>query len=622
MFVFTSTNLPMNNMSFKFRKIAAFAALMISVAAGYAAPTQPATGSDCDFNAMLQPVPQTAKFSDPDFNIWCGSAVKGDDGKYHMFYSRWPRKLGHKAWVTHSEVAHAVADSPFGPWRHHDVALPARGAEYWDGSCTHNPTVLRIGSKYYLYYMGNFGDGVVRQPLNWTHRNHQRIGVAIADSPNGPWQRSDRPLLDVSGDKDAPDSLVVTNPSVCVRPDGGILMIYKAVGQKRALPFGGPVVHLVATSDHPAGPFKKRDGEVFGAKDVMFAAEDPFIWYGGDRYWAVVKDNDGNFTKKGYSLALWESADGFAWRLSKHPLVTTPEVVWADGGKQKLSALERPQVLFDNNRPIALFCAAADGAERDGSFNVQIPLNPAGKPKRENLPAGSMLPGGPDGWHLVWQDEFDDPNDKLDEKWISQNGPSGHILSSRWRENAVVDGGMLRLINRKEKKGGQDWTSGNIWTKQRFLYGYYECRYRYAAAAGTNNSFWIMTNEKPAPGRKSFEIDINEGHWPNKVNTNIHNHSDVSVVKGKRTHPSASKSFRFPDHDFAREFHTCGLEWTKDTLVFYLDGKELRREKNTICHWPAPVWLSLAIIKWAGPVTDAIDGTFMEVDYVRIYEKR
>jgi hypothetical protein len=23
--------------------------------------------------------------------------------------------------------------------------------------------------------------------LNWTHRNHQRFGGAITDSPNGPW---------------------------------------------------------------------------------------------------------------------------------------------------------------------------------------------------------------------------------------------------------------------------------------------------------------------------------------------------------------------------------------------------------------------------------------------------
>ena len=51
-------------------------------------------------------------------------------------------------------------------------------------------------------------------------------------------------------------------------------------------------------------------------------------------------------------------------------------------------------------------------------------------------------------------------------------------------------------------------------------------------------------------------------------------------------------------------------------------GRELRREKNEFCHGPAPVWLSLAIIAWAGPITDAINGTAMEVDYVRMYERK
>jgi len=339
-----------------------------------ALPASTNTTAGYDFNAMLQPVPATAKFADPDFNIWCGSAVKGDDGTYHMFYSRWPRKLGHLAWVTHSEVAHAVSDSPLGPWKHQDVALPPRGTNFWDGSCTHNPTVVRMAGKFYLYYMGNYGDGVTGKSLNWTHRNHQRIGVAVADSPNGPWQRFDKPMVDVSTDTNAPDALVATNPSVTQRPDGGVLMIYKAVGLKRALPFGGPVVHLVATADSPTGPFTKRPGEVFSAKGVMFAAEDPFLWRGTDRYWAVVKDNAGHFTKRGYSLALWESADGIDWKLARHPLVATPEVTWADGRKQRLDALERPQVLFDNGVPIALLCAAADAKGRDGSFNIQIPL--------------------------------------------------------------------------------------------------------------------------------------------------------------------------------------------------------------------------------------------------------
>jgi hypothetical protein len=363
----------------------ALATALLSVVASAPAATNVV---EYGFAAMLQPVPLTAKWADTNFNIWCGSAVKGDDAKYHLFYSRWPRALGHKAWVTHSEVAHAVSDTPFGPWAHRDVALPPRGTNFWDGSCTHNPTALRIGGKFYLYYMGNYGDGVVRQPLNWGHRNHQRIGVAVADSPNGPWQRFDKPVVDVSADTNAPDALVVTNPSVTERAGGGVLMIYKAVGLKRALPFGGPVVHLLATADSPTGPFTKRPGEVFGAKGVMFAAEDPFIWRGADRYWAVVKDNEGNFTKRGYSLALWESADGFDWTLSKHPFVANPSTIrWADGSEAKLNTLERPQILFDNGVPIALLCAAADAKDRVGSFNLQIPLK---LPADRTSPANSQ----------------------------------------------------------------------------------------------------------------------------------------------------------------------------------------------------------------------------------------
>ncbi len=393
--------------------------------------------------------------------------------------------------------------------------------------------------------------------------------------------------------------------------------------------------------------------------------------------------------------------------------------------------------------------------------------------------AGSFLPGGSAKWKLRWADEFDYPDAQLDQQWVSQNSASTHILSSRWRENAKVEGGTLKLVNRKESRGGNDWTSGNVWTKQHFQYGYFECRYRYAAAEGTNNSFWLMTNTKVPEGKKAFEIDINEGHYPNEVNTNIHNWSDIKIVNGKKTHPSSSKGFsygvqpevnlaleipiktrrirmtsrhrehfhlgefriygvnatgypkpgsrtadrdvpglvnyvrdvntqvsvsgcllpssnpaamisdgdptkrwvsqkqgskwvefRFSDerlvgciqlvqgwqskgrwhgvmddyrieyHDgkgwveissfdikkgaanFARDFHTYGLEWTEKELIFYLDGKEIRREKNSFCHSPSPIWLSLAIIPWAGKVTDSIDGTFMEVDYVRVYDKK
>lgn len=332
-----------------------------------------------NLSTMLQPLPASARFIDPEYYIWCGSMVRGDDGKYHLYYSRWPRKLGHYAWVTHSEIAYAIGDSPTGPFRHVNVALPTRGKSFWDGLCTHNPTILRANNRYYLYYMGNTGDGVAMPTLNWDHRNHQRIGVAVAESPNGPWQRFDQPVLDVSADPKAPDSLMVSNPTVARRPDGGFLMIYKAVGRERPMPFGGPVVHLTATADSPTGPFTKQRKPIFLAPGIDFPAEDPFAWYdyASRRYLAVVKDNAGHFTKAGKSLALWESQNGFDWKLAQNPLVSTTEVTWADGRKQKLNSLERPQLLFGpDGTPIALLAAVDEDASRPHSYNIQIPLKP------------------------------------------------------------------------------------------------------------------------------------------------------------------------------------------------------------------------------------------------------
>lgn len=336
----------------------------------------PVAGSEKPFALKLGKVPMTAKFDGGTWSNWGGSMVKGEDGLYHLFYSRWEKSLGW-AWVTDSEVAHAVSKGPHGPFEFKDVALAPRGAEYWDGLCTHNPTVQKFDGKYYLYYMGNTGDGVVvKKGLNYSHRNKQRIGVAVADSPNGPWKRFDKPVIDVGSDPNALDALMVSNPSVVRRPEGGYLMAYKAVGKKKPLPWGGPVVHCVATSESPIGPFKKHDKPVFVAKGHDFPAEDPFIWYQDGKYRAIVKDMRGAFTDAGQSLVLFDSVDGFDWNLAKNPLLTKLELFWEDGEHQKLAHLERPQLHLEEGIPMVLVCAA-DTRDEKGvlhSFNVQIPI--------------------------------------------------------------------------------------------------------------------------------------------------------------------------------------------------------------------------------------------------------
>ena len=317
----------------------------------------------------LLPAPASAMFIDPDYFIWCGSMIRASDGTCHLFYSRWPRRLCHNAWVTHSEIAHAVSADPCGPYRHKDVALAARGAEYWDGLCTHNPTVTAYGGKYYLYYMGNTGDGIPLRDLNWGHRRNQRIGVAVAERPDGPWTRFDRPLIEP--EPGFHDAQCTTNPSVTARIGGGCLMVYKAVGDRGPLPTRGPVVHIVAEAEDPLGPFVKHKDPVFVAAGVHFPAEDPFIWQTRNGYRAIVKDMAGYFTGAGRSLALFSSGNGIDWEPDAPPLLSTTQILWEGGDLQALKALERPQLWLDGNKGV-LFCAASTDDEH--SFNVHIPV--------------------------------------------------------------------------------------------------------------------------------------------------------------------------------------------------------------------------------------------------------
>jgi len=174
------------------------------------------SASDLDLGLRVQPLPAANPFAEKDFFVWCGAPVKGPDGKYHLFHSRWPVKVGFApGWTIHSEIAYAVSDKPAGPYQHVNVAIPPRGInpatgeKFRDADVTHNSNAFFHNGKYYLYYMGNHGDGK-SHPM---HRNNQRIGVAIGENPAGPWKRLDQPIVDISADKKSFDSLCVTNPA-------------------------------------------------------------------------------------------------------------------------------------------------------------------------------------------------------------------------------------------------------------------------------------------------------------------------------------------------------------------------------------------------------------------------
>ncbi len=333
-----------------------------------------ARAQDIDFQSLLKPASKQGIFQQAGYHVWCGTVTKGADKKYYLFYSRWPEKAGHLGWVTHSEVAVASSKSATGPFKFVKVVLAKRDKQHWDADVTHNPTVHCFNGKYYLYYMGNYGNGEF-----WNNRNHQRIGMAVAKHPLGPWQRMNQPLIDVdTTHKDSYDFLMTSNPAVCKTAEGCYAMVYKSVSNG-PMPFGGKVYHKVAFADKPTGPFIKKREPIFQKDTVRFAAEDPYIWYQGTKYWALVKDFKGSFTKQGLSLALFESKDAINWQVAKYPLASTTRIQFTDTVWNAVK-VERPQLLIEKGVPKVLYVAVM--MEHEESFNIAIPLKaPTSKKK-------------------------------------------------------------------------------------------------------------------------------------------------------------------------------------------------------------------------------------------------
>lgn len=320
-----------------------------------------------DFQKIICPARKEAVYCEKDYYVWCGSLIRYKD-RYFLFYSRWRKELGFGGWVTSSEICIASSSELFGKFKFEKVLFSDEHDGRWDSSCKHNPAVIEYNGKFYLYYMGNRGNGEY-----WVHRNNQRIGCAWCDEPTGVWHRSDWPVIDVS---DAGfDSLLVSNPSVTVTPENKILMIYKGVEKTDNMPQGGAVLCGAAVADEPMGEFKKYNKPIMKNPENEWSVEDPCVWYQNDRYYALVKDFQGYFTKTNrVSTALFESFDGIKWKPSEHSLAFTTQIKWSDGETEQVYHLERPQIYFENGVPKALLCACCRDSQRKDSFNIRFEL--------------------------------------------------------------------------------------------------------------------------------------------------------------------------------------------------------------------------------------------------------
>jgi len=329
-------------------------------------------------------VPRLGGFEMADYWVWCPSVIRGEDGRFCMFASRWPKSIPfHPGWLTSSEVVLAVADTAVGPYEFQQVILPARGAEYWDGCATHNSRIVRYGGGYALFYTGMTHpfSGVqphegldLSDPRVITARASKRVGVALAERLSGPWRRLDAPVLPTKPGTFY--SFLTSNPAPCVSEDGSVRLIFKArsyVGHVH-----GPMHLGVAHARTIEGPYEILSAGSIFSPDRLGEIEDPFVWRSGTGYELIAKDMTGKLCGEYHGgMHAW-SPDGVEWQLHAQPKAYSRMLRWDDGTVQNMGALERPFLLIENDRPTHLFAAVADGpggfAHAHRTWNAAIPL--------------------------------------------------------------------------------------------------------------------------------------------------------------------------------------------------------------------------------------------------------
>jgi len=336
----------------------------------------------------LDEAPVNGGFEMEGYWVWGSSVIKGEDNKYHMYASRWPKMLPfHPGWMVASEIVHATSDTPEGPYKFKDIALGARGTQFWDGRSCHNPKIVKYKDTYILYYMGSTHpfEEVTEENLSefnlsskWciAARWGKRIGIATSKSPYGPWDRLDTPILDVK--PNTYYNFLTSNPSPLIKDDGSVVLIFKSRDYKQDGISNGDMSVSVATASNYKGPYKVIGDKPLFSENNFGEIEDPHLWSDANGFHMVAKDQRGRITGDAGDGLLAHSEDGMNWVIDKYPKAYTKMVKWDNGKTVKQGQLERPFVLVENGKPTHLFFATMNGpggfSNGTKTWNMVIPL--------------------------------------------------------------------------------------------------------------------------------------------------------------------------------------------------------------------------------------------------------
>lgn len=113
------------------------------------------------------------------------------DDKYYIWFTEHPK--GSSGWAGCYMMYATSADGY--DWKIQGKAIDAGGPESWDAKGALTAYVVPHDGRFYLFYTGVGPDFVDRQS------SKTGIGYAVADTPDGPWQKCDAPILWPSNDE-------------------------------------------------------------------------------------------------------------------------------------------------------------------------------------------------------------------------------------------------------------------------------------------------------------------------------------------------------------------------------------------------------------------------------------
>ncbi|MGE9314631.1 family 16 glycosylhydrolase [Niabella sp. CJ426] len=237
--------------------------------------------------------------------------------------------------------------------------------------------------------------------------------------------------------------------------------------------------------------------------------------------------------------------------------------------------------------------------------------------KTVNRAVTPSIPNG-NNYVLLWEDQFDGAFlDTSKWRYRAENTVRGY--ATILRSNVTMsDSGTVLLAARRN---GDNFTASQIATHATYLqkYGYFEARCKVNGSLGPHSSFWLQSptmGQTLNPAVDGTEIDVFEYHLNNGANIIRHNlhwngyGADHQSTGAINTIPGSGTGF-----------HLFGVEWTPQEYIFYVDGVERWRTSSAVSQRSEFMLLSMEITGFGGNRFNGTYPDFLEVDYVRAYQK-